>query len=94
VEVRTYTPGQGETVRFSAGVPDHTAPVRLRVSSTDEGLCTFRFRTALDGDWTTALDSSQALPALWTSAELGLFATAPPDTPGTGQALFGAVGAP
>jgi beta-xylosidase len=94
VETRTYTPGQGETVRFSAPVPAPATPVQLRVSSTDEGLCVFRFRTTPDGEWTTALDGFQALPALWTSAELGLFATAPPGTPGTGQALFGAVGAP
>ncbi|MEV2215501.1 family 43 glycosylhydrolase [Streptomyces sp. NPDC050997] len=92
VEARTYTPRQGETVHFSAPVPGPVTPVQLRVSSTDEGLCTFRFRTAPDGEWTTALDSFQALPALWTSAELGLFATAPPGTPGTGQAFFGAVG--
>jgi len=92
VEARTYTPGQSKTVHFSAPVPGPVTPVQLRVSSTDEGLCTFRFRTTPDGEWTTALDGFQALPALWTSAELGLFATAPPGTPGTGQAFFGAVG--
>ena len=94
VESRTYTPGQGETVRFRAQLPGPATPVQLRASSTDEGLCTFRFRTTPDEKWTTALDSFQALPALWTSAELGLFAAAPPGTPGTGQAFFGAVAAP
>ncbi|WP_405855903.1 glycoside hydrolase 43 family protein [Streptomyces sp. NBC_01515] len=93
VEARTYVPGQGETVRFSAPVPDPATPVQLRVSSTDGGLCTFRFSTAPVGKWTTVLDGFQALPALWTSAEVGLFATAPVGTSGTGKAYFGAVGA-
>ncbi|MEU8147341.1 family 43 glycosylhydrolase [Nonomuraea sp. NPDC048901] len=102
VEVRTYQDGdEGEVTRFSARLPDETAIVGLRIDSDGAGVCVLRFRHrggnggadesgAGDG-WVTGFEGFQAEQGRWISAELGLFAAAPPGSPGEGTAVFGPV---
>ncbi|MET7339028.1 family 43 glycosylhydrolase [Nonomuraea sp. NPDC005650] len=91
VETRSFTPGTGETVRFGTPLRDPSATVALRILSSDEGVCTLQFRVGPRGSWVTGLDGFQATQGHWVSAELGLFATAPPGSSGDGTAIFGPV---
>ncbi|MDV7214611.1 hypothetical protein [Streptomyces prunicolor] len=67
----------------------------VTVIDGDDGLCTFRFRTTRRGmDRRPRRLSSPPRPVdLRRTRPLRHRATAPPGTPGTGQAYFGAVGA-
>ncbi|MHC5794720.1 glycoside hydrolase family 43 protein [Lacisediminihabitans sp. FW035] len=63
--------------------------LRLRIRSDDAGLCSLEYATGVQ-DWSAGIEFP-ATAGQWISAELGLFACAPPAAAGTAIAAFGPV---
>jgi hypothetical protein len=68
---------------------DGADTLAVRIRCDDAGWCSLQFRIA-GGQWSVGIEF-RATAGQWISAELGLFAGAPPGSSGTAAAVFGPV---
>jgi len=80
--------GVGEETRDLAAF-DGDGPLGLRIRCDDRGWCSLQFRIA-GSEWSIGIEF-RATAGQWISAELGLFSSAPPGSPGRATAAFGPV---